>query len=71
MALLPENLMGKELVDYLSGAIKGGQATDATLAYGGNPHLFPYKHNEGQFQVSVPLKTPPSPFSLTGQRSPA
>ena len=52
----PENLMGKELVDYLSGAIKGGQATDATLAYGGNPHLFPYKHNEGQFQVSVPLK---------------
>ncbi|WP_430732906.1 DUF3971 domain-containing protein, partial [Burkholderia pseudomallei] len=31
--------MGKALVDYLSGAIKGGQATDATLAYGGNPHL--------------------------------
>ena len=31
-----ENLMGKALVDYLSGAIKGGQATDATLAYGGN-----------------------------------
>ncbi len=26
----PENLMGKELVDYLSGAIKGGQATNAT-----------------------------------------
>jgi uncharacterized protein YhdP len=23
--------------------------------YGGNPHLFPYKHNEGQFQVLVPL----------------
>ena len=23
----PENLMGKELVDYLSGAIKGGQPT--------------------------------------------
>ena len=52
----PENLMGKALVDYLSGAIKGGQATDATLVYGGNPHLFPYTHNEGQFQVSVPLK---------------
>lgn len=51
----PENLMGKELVDYLSGAIKGGQATNATLVYGGNPHLFPYLHNEGQFQVSVPL----------------
>lgn len=52
----PENLMGKELVDYLSGAIKGGQAENATLVYGGNPHLFPYKHNEGQFEVSVPLR---------------
>ncbi|MEL0552190.1 AsmA2 domain-containing protein YhdP [Raoultella lignicola] len=51
----PENLMGKALVDYLSGAIKGGNATNATLVYGGNPHLFPYLHNEGQFQVSVPL----------------
>lgn len=52
----PENLMGKALVDYLSGAIKAGQASDATLVYGGNPHLFPYPHNEGQFQVYVPLK---------------
>ena len=51
----PENLMGKALVDYLSGAILGGQADNATLVYGGNPHLFPYKHNEGQFQVLVPL----------------
>lgn len=52
----PENLMGKALVDYLSGAIQGGQAQDATLVYGGNPHLFPYKHNEGQFEVFVPLR---------------
>jgi uncharacterized protein (TIGR02099 family) len=52
----PENLMGKTLVDYLSGAIQGGQADNATLVYGGNPHLFPYKHNEGQFQVLVPLR---------------
>ncbi len=52
----PENLMGKSLVDYLSGAIKGGKAQDATLVYAGNPHDFPYKHNEGQFEVSVPLK---------------
>jgi len=52
----PENLMGKELVDYLSGAIQGGQADSATLVYGGNPQLFPYKHNEGQFQVLVPLR---------------
>jgi len=42
-------------VDYLSGAIQGGQVDNATLVYGGNPHLFPYKHNEGQFEVLVPL----------------
>lgn len=52
----PQNLMGKALVSYLSAAIKGGQAQDATLVYGGNPHLFPYKHNEGQFEVLVPLR---------------
>ncbi|MGG7448604.1 AsmA2 domain-containing protein YhdP [Kosakonia oryzendophytica] len=52
----PENLMGKALVDYLSAAIQGGQAQDATLVYGGNPRLFPYKHNEGQFEVLVPLR---------------
>ncbi len=37
----PENLMGKALVDYLSGAIQGGRADNATLVPGGNPHLFP------------------------------
>lgn len=52
----PENLMGKDLVDYLSGAIQGGEADNATLVYGGNPQLFPYKHNEGQFEVLVPLR---------------
>lgn len=52
----PENLMGKALVAYLSAAIKGGQAENATLTYGGNPKLFPYKHNEGQFEVMVPLR---------------
>ncbi|WP_085438370.1 AsmA2 domain-containing protein YhdP [Escherichia coli] len=52
----PENLMGKDQVDYLSGAIQGGEADNATLVYGGNPQLFPYKHNEGQFEVLVPLR---------------
>lgn len=52
----PENLMGKDLVDYLNGAIQGGEADNATLVYGGNPQLFPYKHNEGQFEVLVPLR---------------
>lgn len=52
----PENLMGKALVDYLSGAIKGGQTENATLVFAGDPSLFPYKHNEGQFEVLVPLR---------------
>ena len=52
---LPENLMGKDLTDYLSAAIQGGQADNATLTFGGNPALFPFTHNEGQFQVYVPL----------------
>lgn len=52
---LPENLMGKDLTDYLSAAIQGGQADNATLTFGGNPDLFPFTHNEGQFQVYVPL----------------
>ncbi|ONG14147.1 DUF3971 domain-containing protein [Escherichia coli] len=43
----PENLMGKDLVDYLSGAIQGGVADNATLVYGGNPQLFPYFINDG------------------------
>jgi len=51
----PENLMGKHLVDYLSGAIQGGQVDNATLVYGGNPKLFPYYKNEGQFEVLVPV----------------
>lgn len=52
----PENLMGKELVDYLSSAIQGGQADNATLVYGGNPQNFPYENNDGQFEVLVPLR---------------
>ncbi|ANI30293.1 hypothetical protein PL78_10705 [Yersinia entomophaga] len=52
----PQPLMGKALVDYLTGAIQGGQVDNATLVYNGNPHYFPYTHNEGQFQVYVPLR---------------
>ncbi|ELY6225440.1 AsmA2 domain-containing protein YhdP [Cronobacter muytjensii] len=52
----PENLMGKDLVDYLSGAIQGGQVDNATLVYVGNPQHFPYKQNDGQFEVYVPLR---------------
>lgn len=52
----PEPLMGSSLVNYLSGAIKGGQVQNASLIFAGNPHLFPFKHNDGMFEVWVPLK---------------
>ncbi|ATA20354.1 uncharacterized protein (TIGR02099 family) [Gibbsiella quercinecans] len=52
----PEPLMGTHLVDYLSGAIQGGQVDNASLIYAGNPHHFPYKKHEGQFEVYVPLR---------------
>ncbi|MEN5018303.1 AsmA2 domain-containing protein YhdP [Erwinia sp. Eh17-17] len=52
----PEPLMGKSLVDYLSGAIKGGQVQDATLIFAGNPQRFPFKNNDGMFEVAVPLR---------------
>lgn len=52
----PEPLMGTSLTNYLSGAIKGGQVENATLLFAGNPQQFPFKHNEGMFQVWVPLR---------------
>lgn len=52
----PEPLMGKPLVNYLSGAIQGGQVDNATLIYAGDPQHFPYRKNEGQFEVFVPLR---------------
>ncbi|MDR5017952.1 AsmA2 domain-containing protein YhdP [Yersinia rochesterensis] len=52
----PVTLMGEKLADYLTEALQGGQVDNATLIYNGNPHDFPYKHKEGQFQVYVPLR---------------
>lgn len=52
----PEPLMGAPLVKYLTGALKGGQVDNATLVFAGNPSHFPFEHNEGQFQVWVPLR---------------
>lgn len=52
----PIKIMPKGLVNYLSTAIQGGKTQDATLLFAGNPHNFPFLHNEGMFQVSVPLK---------------
>lgn len=52
----PVPLMGNGLTHYLSGAVKGGKVDNATLLFAGNPALFPFKHNDGMFQVWVPLR---------------
>ena len=52
----PEPLMGHNLAQYLTGALKGGQVSHATLLFTGNPQDFPFKHNEGMFEVAVPLR---------------
>ena len=52
----PEPLMGTSLTDYLSGALKGGQVQDATLIFAGDPHQFPFRRNDGMFEVAVPLR---------------
>jgi uncharacterized protein (TIGR02099 family) len=52
----PQQLMGHDLTHYLSDAIKGGQVDNATLLFAGDPTLFPFKHNDGMFEVWVPLR---------------
>ena len=52
----PLQVMDKSLVDYLSGAIQGGQAKGADLLWYGEFKDFPYARGEGIFQVAVPLK---------------
>jgi len=52
----PVPLMGNGLTHYLSGAVKGGKVDNATLLFAGNPALFPFRHNDGMFQVWVPLR---------------
>lgn len=52
----PVPLMGHGLTHYLSNAIKGGKVDNATLLFAGNPKLFPFRHNDGMFQVWVPLR---------------
>ncbi len=52
----PLQVMDKSLVDYLSGAIKGGKAKGADLLWYGEFRDFPYRKGEGIFQVAVPLQ---------------
>ncbi len=54
LALLPGKPDGQSACGLPEQGDRGGQADNATTAYGGN-RIFLYKHNEGQFQVLVPL----------------
>ncbi|MDC9605514.1 AsmA2 domain-containing protein YhdP [Xenorhabdus griffiniae] len=52
----PKPLMGESLTDYLTASLIKGKVDNATLIFHGDPHDFPFKQNNGQFQVVVPLR---------------
>ncbi|AYA41128.1 AsmA2 domain-containing protein YhdP [Xenorhabdus nematophila] len=52
----PKPLMGESLTNYLTTSLIKGKVDNATLIFQGNPHDFPFKQNNGQFQVFVPLR---------------
>nr|WP_232370185.1 AsmA2 domain-containing protein YhdP [Xenorhabdus lircayensis] len=52
----PKSLMGESLADYLTASLIKGKVDNATLIFQGNPHDFPFKQNNGQFQILVPLR---------------
>nr|WP_306309199.1 AsmA2 domain-containing protein YhdP [Xenorhabdus anantnagensis] len=52
----PKSLMGESLTNYLTSSLIKGKVDNATLVFRGDPHDFPFKQNNGQFQVFVPLR---------------
>ena len=53
---LPTLALGRSLTDYLSAAIRGGQAESAQLLWYGELADFPYGNHDGVFQAFVPLR---------------
>ncbi|KHT62599.1 membrane protein [Photobacterium gaetbulicola] len=53
---LPTLALGRSLTDYLSAAIRGGQAKSAQLLWYGELADFPYGNHDGVFQAFVPLR---------------
>ncbi|WP_261857730.1 YhdP family protein [Photobacterium sanguinicancri] len=53
---LPTLSLGRELTDYLSAAIRGGQAKGAQLLWYGDLQDYPYSDHSGIFQAKVPLE---------------
>lgn len=52
----PVPLMGEHLNEYLTQALISGKAEDATVIFQGSPADFPFRKNQGQFQIWVPLR---------------
>lgn len=53
---LPTLALGRDLTDYLSAAIQGGQAKTAKILWYGALDDFPYHNHKGIFQVTVGLQ---------------
>ncbi|MGR5064802.1 YhdP family protein [Photobacterium sp. DNB22_13_2] len=53
---LPTLALGRSLTDYLSAALRGGQAKSAQLLWYGELSDFPYGNHDGVFQAYVPLR---------------
>ncbi|MGF1758508.1 TIGR02099 family protein [Photobacterium sagamiensis] len=53
---LPTLALGRDLTDYLSAAIRGGQAQGAQLLWYGELADFPYSNHAGVFQANVQLE---------------
>ncbi|MGP1939415.1 MAG: YhdP family protein [Arsenophonus sp. ET-DL9-MAG3] len=52
----PISLMNKKLINYLTKAIIAGHIDEATIVFHGDPADFPFKKNNGQFQVFAPIR---------------
>lgn len=52
----PLKVMPPSVVDYLRNAIRGGSTDKARLTFNGNPHEFPFAKQQGNFNVTLPLK---------------
>ncbi|MEQ4922570.1 AsmA2 domain-containing protein YhdP [Proteus hauseri] len=53
---LPEQYVGENLTQYLSGAIIAGNIDNATFIFHGDPVDFPFEKHNGWFQVYAPVK---------------
>lgn len=53
---LPQPYVNATVQHYLREALRGGEVSEGTLVFAGSPSQFPFSHNEGRFEVWVPLR---------------